>query len=100
PWNAADLPFSLASCGSLEEPLTRLATRRHHPSTGRVRLGSADPRRTQGRRGAFMKLTERKIEKLQTDRDRKDRLGFDYAQRGLAVRGPATRGRTHLCQHP
>src|SRR5262245_56261758 len=33
-----------------------------------------------------MKLTERKIETLTADRGQKDRLVFDDAQRGLAVR--------------
>ena len=33
-----------------------------------------------------MKLTERKIETLTTGRGQKDRLVFDDAQRGLAVR--------------
>jgi hypothetical protein len=46
-----------------------------------------------------MKLTERKIEKLATDHGRKDRLVFDHAQRGLAVRVTATGGRTYLCQY-
>jgi integrase len=46
-----------------------------------------------------MKLTERKIEKLTTDRGRKDRLVFDEAQRGLAVRVTASGGRTYLCQY-
>jgi integrase len=46
-----------------------------------------------------MNLTERKIEKLTTDHGRKDRLVFDDAQRGLAVRVTATGGRTYLCQY-
>ena len=46
-----------------------------------------------------MKLTERKIEKLATDQGRKDRLVFDDAQRGLAVRVTVTGGRTYLCQY-
>jgi integrase len=46
-----------------------------------------------------MKLTERKIEKLATEHDRKDRLVFDDAQRGLAVRVTASGGRTYLCQY-
>jgi integrase len=46
-----------------------------------------------------MKLTERKIEKLATERGRKDRLIFDDAQRGLAVRVTATGGRTYLAQY-
>jgi integrase len=46
-----------------------------------------------------MKLTERKIEKLATEHGRKDRLVFDDAQRGLAVRVTASGGRTYLCQY-
>jgi integrase len=46
-----------------------------------------------------MKLTERKIEKLAAERGRKDRLVFDDAQRGLAVRVTASGGRTYLCQY-
>jgi integrase len=46
-----------------------------------------------------MKLTERKIETLATERGRKDRLIFDDAQRGLAVRVTASGGRTYLCQY-
>jgi integrase len=46
-----------------------------------------------------MKLTERKIEKLSTEHDLKDRLVFDEAQRGLAVRVTASGGRTYLCQY-
>jgi integrase len=46
-----------------------------------------------------MKLTERKIEKLGTEYSRKDRLVFDDAQRGLAVRVTASGGRTYLCQY-
>jgi integrase len=46
-----------------------------------------------------MKLTERKIEKLATEHGRKDRLVFDDAQRGLAVRITASGGRTYLCQY-
>jgi len=46
-----------------------------------------------------MKLTERKIETLTVDRGRKDRLVFDAAQRGLAVRVTASGGRTYLCQY-
>ena len=44
-----------------------------------------------------MKLTERKIDKLAPENGRKDRLVFDDAQRGLAVRVTATGGRTYLC---
>jgi len=46
-----------------------------------------------------MKLTERKIETLAVERGRKDRLIFDEAQRGLAVRVTASGGRTYLCQY-
>src|SRR5262249_5106248 len=46
-----------------------------------------------------MKLTERKIEKLATEQGRKDRLVFDDAQRGLAVRVTASGGQTYLCQY-
>src|SRR3974390_2802908 len=46
-----------------------------------------------------MRLTERKIETLEVERGRKDRLVFDDAQRGLAVRGTASGGRTYLCQY-
>src|SRR5271169_3214559 len=46
-----------------------------------------------------MKLTERKIDKLAAEEGRKDRLVFDDAQRGLAVRVTASGGRTYLCQY-
>jgi integrase len=46
-----------------------------------------------------MKLTERKIETLAIEDGRKDRLVFDDAQRGLAVRVTASGGRTYLCQY-
>ena len=46
-----------------------------------------------------MKLTERKIETLAIEQHRKDRLIFDDAQRGLAVRVTASGGRTYLCQY-
>ncbi len=46
-----------------------------------------------------MKLTERKIEKLAAEQGRKDKLVFDDAQRGLAVRVTASGGRTYLCQY-
>jgi integrase len=46
-----------------------------------------------------MKLTERKIETLAVEHGRKDRLVFDDAQRGLAVRVTASGGRTYLCQY-
>jgi integrase len=46
-----------------------------------------------------MKLTERKIEALTVENGGRDRLIFDYAQRGLAVRVTATGSRTYLCQY-
>ena len=46
-----------------------------------------------------MKLTERKIESWRSSDGRKDRLVFDDAQRGLAVRVTASGGRTYLCQY-
>ena len=46
-----------------------------------------------------MRLTERKIEQLSPEPGRKDRLVFDDAQRGLAMRVTATGGRTYLCQY-
>jgi integrase len=46
-----------------------------------------------------MKLTERKIATLATERGRKDKLVFDDTQRGLAVRVTASGGRTYLCQY-
>jgi integrase len=46
-----------------------------------------------------MKLTERKIETLTAGRGQKDRLVFDDAQRGLAVRVTASGSRTYLCQY-
>jgi integrase len=46
-----------------------------------------------------VKLTERKIETLAVERGRKDKLVFDDAQRGLAVRVTAGGGRTYLCQY-
>src|SRR5215467_7080973 len=46
-----------------------------------------------------MKLTERKIETLRVEGSRKDRLVFDDAQRGLAVRVTASGGRSYLCQY-
>jgi integrase len=46
-----------------------------------------------------MRLTERKIEQLSPQPGRKDRLVFDDAQRGLAVRVTASGGRTYLCQY-
>jgi integrase len=46
-----------------------------------------------------MKLTERKIETLAVENGGKDRLVFDDAQRGLAVRVTAGGGRTYLAQY-
>ena len=46
-----------------------------------------------------MKLTEHKIETLEVGAGRKDRLVFDDAQRGLAVRVTASGGRNYLCQY-
>ena len=46
-----------------------------------------------------MKLTERKIERLAPEPGRKDKLVFDDAQRGLAVRLTTSGGRTYLCQY-
>lgn len=46
-----------------------------------------------------MKLTERRIEALAVANGGKDRLVFDDAQRGLAVRVTASGGRTYLCQY-
>jgi integrase len=46
-----------------------------------------------------MKLTERKIERLAPEPGRKDKLVFDDAQRGLAVRVTTSGGRTYLCQY-
>jgi integrase len=60
-----------------------------------VRGPAADPRGKWGK----MNLTERKIEKLAPEQGRKDRLVFDDAQRGLAVRVTASGGRTYLCQY-
>jgi integrase len=46
-----------------------------------------------------VKLTERRIEGLAVANGSKDRLVFDDAQRGLAVRATASGGRTYLCQY-
>jgi integrase len=46
-----------------------------------------------------MKLTERKIETLAVENGGKDRLVFDDAQRGLAVRVTASGSRTYLAQY-
>src|SRR5262244_3178190 len=68
------------------------------PSCG-VRCGSAAQGRTFLQVRSAMRLTERKIETLTADRGQKDRLVFDDAQRGLAVRVTASGGRTYLCQY-
>src|SRR5262252_1576234 len=68
------------------------------PSCG-VRSGSANRVRTSLSVGTAMKLTERKIETLTADRGQKDRLVFDDAQRGLAVRATASGSRSYLCQY-
>ena len=46
-----------------------------------------------------MRLTERKIATLGVENGSKDRLVFDDAQRGLAVRVTASGGRTYLSQY-
>jgi integrase len=46
-----------------------------------------------------MKFTERKIEAEAANPGQKDRLIFDDAQRGLAIRVTASGGRTYLCQY-
>jgi integrase len=46
-----------------------------------------------------VRLTERKIGTLGVENGSKDRLVFDDAQRGLAVRVTASGGRTYLCQY-
>ena len=46
-----------------------------------------------------MRLTERRIEGEAVRRGQKDRLIFDDAQRGLAVRVTASGGRSYLCQY-
>src|SRR5436190_10820516 len=68
------------------------------PSCG-VRYGSAAQVRTFLQVRSAMRLTERKIETLNADRGQKDRLVFDDAQRGLAVRVTASGSRTYLCQY-
>ena len=79
--------------------LTFTDTRRRWTSSRRVRQRSADPLRTQTLRGTNHELTERKIETRASEPGRKDRLVFDDAQRGLAVRVTASGGRTYLCQY-
>ena len=49
--------------------------------------------------GPIVKLTERRIEALGVENGGKDRLVFDDAQRGLAVRATVSGGRTYLCQY-
>src|SRR5215472_570315 len=68
-------------------------------ATGGHPTGSARGPRTRCKAGAIMKLTERKIERLAVEHGRKDRLVFDDAQRGLAVRVTTAGGRTYLCQY-
>lgn len=46
-----------------------------------------------------MRLTERKIEQMTVKPGQRDRLIFDDAQRGLAVRITASGGRTYLAQY-
>jgi integrase len=46
-----------------------------------------------------VRLTERKIGTLAVENGGKDRLVFDDAQRGLAVRVTTSGGRTYLCQY-
>lgn len=46
-----------------------------------------------------MKLTERKIERLAIEANKRDRLVFDDEQRGLAVRITASGGKSYLCQY-
>ena len=62
-------------------------------------LGVRGPAADGSKAGGMMKLTERKIERLAAEHGRKDRLVFDDAQRGLAVRVTATGGRTYLGQY-
>jgi integrase len=57
------------------------------------------PEAAPGKLGEIVKLTQRKIEELAVERGSRDRLVFDDAQRGLAVRITATGGRTYLCQY-
>src|SRR6516225_4451545 len=79
-------------------------SKRHGMPYGVIRRGprwvrgpAADPDESGGYH--IMKLTERKIEKLSAEHGRKDRLVFDDAQRGLAVRVTASGGRTYLAQY-
>lgn len=46
-----------------------------------------------------MRLTERKIEQMTVKPGQRDRLVFDDAHRGLAVRITASGGRTYLAQY-
>ena len=76
--------------------------KRHGAPRGVIRrgpLGVRGPAADPDQSGGIMKLTERKIEKLAAEHGRKDRLVFDDAQRGLAVRVTASGGRTYLCQY-
>jgi integrase len=79
--------------------LTLSATARRGTSSGGVPLWVRGPAADPEQSGGTMKLTERKIEKLAAEHGRKDRLVFDDAQRGLAVRVTASGGRTYLCQY-
>ena len=67
--------------------------------SGEVRYGSATEVRTFLQVSDAMRLTERKIETLTVAPGKKDRLVFDDAQRGLAVRVTASGSRTYLCQY-
>ena len=67
--------------------------------SGEVRYGSATHVRTFLQVSDAMRLTERKIETLTVAPGKKDRLVFDDAQRGLAVRVTASGSRTYLCQY-
>ena len=67
--------------------------------SGEVRYGSATQVRTFLQVSDAMRLTERKIETLTVAPGKKDRLVFDDAQRGLAVRVTASGSRTYLCQY-
>jgi integrase len=80
-----------------------LLTRSHETPRGVGRRGplgvrgpDADPDEISGN---AMKLTERKIETLAVEGGQKDRLIFDDAQRGLAVRVTVSGSRTYLCQY-
>ena len=85
--------------GLLLELLTSDVRSRRATSSRGVRSRSANTKRTPRQKAGVMKLTERKIETLEVERGRKDRLVFDDAQRGLAVRVTASGGRSYLCQY-